>query len=64
MPRRKPDPRRPGPENDPADDSSMAETERHELVAEAAATFGPEAAAELAVALRVPFRAPQPEVQA
>ncbi|MCJ2020161.1 hypothetical protein MKK84_22470, partial [Methylobacterium sp. E-065] len=57
------DPRRPGPENDPADDSNMAETERHELVAEAAAIFGPEAAAELAATLRVPFEASQPEVR-
>jgi hypothetical protein len=64
MTRRKPDPRRPGPDHHPDDDSSMAETERHELVAEAAAIFGSEAAAELAASLRVPFGAPKPEAQA
>lgn len=56
-------PRRPGPDHHPDDDSSMAEIERHELVAEAAAIFGPEAAAELAVVLRVPFEAGQPEAR-
>ena len=57
MPRRKPDPRRPCPDHHPDDDSNMAETERHELVAEAAATFGEEAGRELADLLRVPFEA-------
>lgn len=54
-------PRRPGPDHHPEDDSNMAETERHELVAEATAIFGPEAAAELTATLRVPFEAAQPE---
>jgi hypothetical protein len=63
MTRRKSDPRRPGPDHHPDDDTNMAETERHELVAEAAAIFGPEAAAELAATLRVPFEASHPEVR-
>lgn len=63
MAHRKSDPRRPGPDHHPDDDSGMAETERHELVAEAAAIFGPEAAAELAASLRVPFEALQQEVR-
>lgn len=60
---RNPDPRRPGPDHHPDDDSHMAEAERHELVAEAAAIFGPEAAADLAAVLRVPFEG-HPEVPA
>lgn len=39
----------------------MAETERHELVAEAAAIFGEEAARDLASHLRVPFEAHAPD---
>ena len=63
MPRRKPEPRRPGPDHHPDDDTHMAETERHELVTEAAAIFGSEAAAELAATLRVPPGASQPEAR-
>ena len=64
MPRRKPDPRRPGPDHHPADETDMSEALRHELVAEAAATFGEEAGRELADLLRVPFEACQPEARA
>jgi hypothetical protein len=53
---RKPEPRRPGPilDDEPSD---LTEPARHELVAEAAAVFGEEAARELAGRLRVPFEA-------
>ncbi|MBE7245310.1 MAG: hypothetical protein INR63_10170 [Actinomycetospora chiangmaiensis] len=64
MSRRKPDPRRPGPDHYPDDETDMSETVRHELVAEAAATFGEEAGRELAVLLRVPFETFRPEAQA
>lgn len=59
----KPDPRRPGPDHHPDDDTSMAEPERYELVAEAAAIFGEEAARELAGLLRVQFEVRQPEMR-
>jgi hypothetical protein len=52
-------PRRPGPDLD--DETDLTELARFELVAEAAAVFGEEAARELAVLLRVPFEACQPE---
>ncbi|MHB2204914.1 hypothetical protein [Methylobacterium sp. CM6257] len=53
---RKPEPRRPGPDLD-EEPSDLNEPARHELVTEAAATFGEEAARELAALLRVPFEA-------
>lgn len=46
---------RPGPDHHPDDDTDMTEPARAELVAEALATFGWEAAEELARLLRVPF---------
>ena len=52
---RKLTPRRPGPDHHPDDDTDMSEPVKHELVAEAAATFGKEAARELAGLLRVPL---------
>lgn len=55
--------RRLGPDHHPDDDSNMAETDRHELVAEAAAIFGEEAARDLAAHLRVPFEAHAAAVQ-
>lgn len=60
---RKPDPRRPGPDRHPDDDTDMSETVRHELVAEAAVTFGEEAGRELAEMLRLPFEVRQPEMR-
>ena len=53
MPRRKPEPRRPGPDLD--DETDLPEPARHELVAGAAAIFGEAAARELPGLLRVPF---------
>ncbi|WP_279602831.1 hypothetical protein [Methylobacterium sp. E-046] len=41
----------------------MSEAVRHELVAEAAETFGEEAGRELAEMLRVPFEALHPEAR-
>lgn len=61
MPRRKPEPRRPGPDHD--DETDLAEPARRELVAEAATIFGEEAARELADLLRVPFEVPRPEAR-
>ncbi|MCJ2020514.1 hypothetical protein MKK84_24305 [Methylobacterium sp. E-065] len=63
MTRRKPDPRRPGPDHYPDDDWSMSEPVRLELVAETAAIFGEEAARELAGLLCVPFKVSQPEIR-
>jgi hypothetical protein len=58
MPRRTPEPRRPGPA--PDDETDLTEAARQELVTEAAATFGEEAARELAGLLRVPFETCRP----
>ena len=63
MTRRKPDPRRPGPENDLDDETDLLEPARRELVVEAVAIFGEEAGRELAEMLRVPFETSRPEVQ-
>ncbi|GJE14449.1 hypothetical protein FOHLNKBM_5524 [Methylobacterium longum] len=56
MPRRKPEPRRPGPDHDD-EPSDLTMAARRELVVEAALIFGEEAACELAGHLRVPFEA-------
>jgi len=60
---RKSKPRRPGPDHHPDDDTEMSGADRAGLVAEAAQTFGEEAARELAGLLHVPFEACQQEVQ-
>jgi hypothetical protein len=52
--------RRPGPSGDD-EPTDLTEPARHELVAEAAAIFGEEAARELAGLLRVPFEGSRPE---
>jgi hypothetical protein len=57
-------PRNLGPDHHPDDEFSMTEPTRAELVAEAAAVFGEDAARELAGHLRVPFEAAQPEPRA
>ncbi|MCJ2023939.1 hypothetical protein [Methylobacterium sp. J-067] len=46
---------RPGPSPDLDEDTDLSEPARHEMVSEAAAIFGEEAARELANRLRVPF---------
>ena len=63
MPRRTPEPRRPGPDIDD-EPSDLAEPARHELVAEAALVFGEEAARELAGRLGVLFEVCQLEPSA
>lgn len=55
--------RRSGPDHHPDDDTNMDEPTRAELVAEALAVFGHEAAEELARLLRVPFEAAHPEAR-
>ena len=56
-------PRQLGPDPKLDDETDMSEPTRAELVAEALAVFGEEAARELAGHLRVPFEVCQPEVQ-
>ena len=57
---RKPLPYCLGPDFDD-EPTDLTEPDRHEIVREAAAIFGEEAARELAGHLRVPFEAYQPE---
>lgn len=55
--------RRPGPDHHTDDETDMTEPTRAELVAEAAAIFGEEAARDLAAHLRVPFEAHAADAQ-
>ena len=61
---RKSEPRPPGPDHHPDDDTDMSEPARAELVVEALAVFDEDAARELAGHLRVSFEACQPEHRA
>lgn len=55
MSSRSSEPRRPGPDPHPDDDTDMTVPARAELVADALTVFGEEAARELADLLGVPF---------